>query len=103
MADICLAHLVCEQNGLASFERFIDSYRSSPAGISHKLVIILKGFKVRDLVLYENLLNNIEQEICSLKMKNSTYNLISPPPKLLTMITSASSILSASFSMRTGC
>jgi hypothetical protein len=62
MTDICLAHLVREQNGLAPFEKFIESYRSFPAGIAHKLLIILKGFERREVPEYEDLLSGIEHE-----------------------------------------
>jgi hypothetical protein len=44
MADIAVVHLVRRKNGLKPFERFLASYRQYPAGVSHDLVLIFKGF-----------------------------------------------------------
>jgi hypothetical protein len=43
-ADLCVVHLVRQANGLDAFSRFLTSYRRHPAGISHALAIVLKGF-----------------------------------------------------------
>ncbi|MBA3440153.1 MAG: hypothetical protein H0T92_09835 [Pyrinomonadaceae bacterium] len=44
MSGICVAHLVREQNGLAPFKAFLNSYRERPAGVGHDLLLIFKGF-----------------------------------------------------------
>lgn len=63
MSEICVAHLVRAQNGLATFQRFIESYRAYPPGTSHTLLLILKGFdERRDLRDYESLLDGIPYE-----------------------------------------
>jgi hypothetical protein len=38
-------HLVREANGHSPLARFLESYRSHPAGLEHDLVFILKGFR----------------------------------------------------------
>jgi hypothetical protein len=43
-SDICVVHLVRQANGLDTFSQFLNSYRRHPAGISHALAILLKGF-----------------------------------------------------------
>jgi hypothetical protein len=44
-ADLALFYLARHVEGLASFQRFVDSYKRHPAGCDHKLVIIYKGFE----------------------------------------------------------
>ena len=44
MSDVCVAHLVREQNGVEPFRRFIASYKKNTGGIGHDLLIIWKGF-----------------------------------------------------------
>ena len=44
MGGIAVVHLARRKNGLAPFDRFVESYRAHPAGVEHDLVIILKGF-----------------------------------------------------------
>ena len=39
-----VVHLVRAANGLAPFERFLDSYATHDAGAEHELVLLLKGF-----------------------------------------------------------
>lgn len=45
---IAVVHLLRRSNGIKTFRRFIDSYRTQKAGIAHDLVIIFKGFRGRD-------------------------------------------------------
>lgn len=44
MKEICVVHLVREQNGIEPFVRFIESYRKNSGGIDHDLLIVFKGF-----------------------------------------------------------
>jgi hypothetical protein len=39
-----VVHLVRRANGTEPFRAFIDSYRAHPAGVSHELVLLFKGF-----------------------------------------------------------
>jgi hypothetical protein len=60
MSDICVAHLVRKQNGLAPFERFIESYRTHSAGVDHDLLVIYKSLgDSSEVQQYENLLRDI--------------------------------------------
>jgi hypothetical protein len=43
--DLAVFYLARHAEGLDSFRRFLDSYKRHPAGCSHKLVIIYKGFE----------------------------------------------------------
>jgi hypothetical protein len=43
-AELGVLHLVRKANGTAPLSRFLDSYRSHPAGAEHELVLLLKGF-----------------------------------------------------------
>ncbi len=63
MPDICVAHLVREQNGTEPLQAFLKSYAEHPAGIKHKLLIIFKGFKQEQhSAAYHALFNNISYE-----------------------------------------
>ncbi|MGI8654647.1 MAG: hypothetical protein ACR2LC_05470 [Pyrinomonadaceae bacterium] len=63
MPDICVAHLVREQNGTEPLQAFLKSYAEHPAGIKHKLLIIFKGFKQEQhSAAYHPLLNNVSYE-----------------------------------------
>ncbi len=42
---LCLVHLVWAPLGPQALERFIDSYRAHPAGVEHRLLIVMKGFR----------------------------------------------------------
>ena len=42
--ETAVLHLVRKANGLEPFARFLDSYRSHPAGVEHELVLVFKGF-----------------------------------------------------------
>jgi hypothetical protein len=42
--ELRVAHLIRRANGLAAFQGFLDSYSRHPAGASHELVLLLKGF-----------------------------------------------------------
>ncbi len=39
-----MVHLVRRANGTEPFRAFIDSYRAHPAGVSHELILLFKGF-----------------------------------------------------------
>lgn len=41
---IGVVHLIRRRNGLAPFQRFLESYKAHPAGQEHDLVLIFKGF-----------------------------------------------------------
>jgi hypothetical protein len=45
---IALVHLVRHANGLAPFERFLESYARHDAGQEHELVLVYKGFPTPD-------------------------------------------------------
>ncbi|HEX8843690.1 MAG TPA: hypothetical protein VF791_03550 [Pyrinomonadaceae bacterium] len=47
MSETCVVHLVRAVNGIAPFQRFVESYRKHPAGVAHDLVLIFKGFDGR--------------------------------------------------------
>ena len=60
MSDLAVVHLVRRQNGLPPFERFLSSYREHPAGASHDLVIVFKGFSAEDRTRdYDRLLDEV--------------------------------------------
>ncbi len=57
MAETCVVHLVRAKNGLEPFRNFLDSYRAHPAGLTHALLIVFKGFRSSVQVLeYQKLL-----------------------------------------------
>jgi len=60
VADLALVHLVRRQNGIAPFERFLDSMRVHPAGMGHDLVILFKGFREDRVTDYEDKLEGID-------------------------------------------
>jgi hypothetical protein len=43
-AELAVLHLVRKANGQGPLIRFLDSYRTHPAGAEHELVLLLKGF-----------------------------------------------------------
>ncbi len=47
MKQIGVVHLARAKNGIAPFEKFLQSYRKYPAGAPHDLVIVFKGFRDR--------------------------------------------------------
>lgn len=60
MSEICVVHLVRKKNGLEPFKCFLESYINNPAGITHDLLIIYKGFRgKKDFVPYEKLLKDV--------------------------------------------
>jgi hypothetical protein len=60
MTTIGVAHLVRASNGTAPFQRFLDSYRTHPAGCDHELLLLCKGFRTRaELRPYQELLGEI--------------------------------------------
>lgn len=60
MAQIGVVHLIRSKNGIEPFERFLASYQRFPAGQSHDLILIFKGFTFRrGLAAYDRLLANI--------------------------------------------
>lgn len=44
MAEVCVVHLVWGPLGPEPVERFAASYRARPAGLGHRLVVLLNGF-----------------------------------------------------------
>src|SRR5262245_57404644 len=44
-ASLGVVYLARQADGVASFQRFADSYRRHPAGIGHELIVIYKGFQ----------------------------------------------------------
>ena len=44
MAEVCVVHLVWAPLGPEPVERFAASYRARPAGLQHRLVVLLNGF-----------------------------------------------------------
>jgi hypothetical protein len=44
MADVCVVHLVWAPLGPEPLRRFAASYRTHPAGLDHRLVLLFKGF-----------------------------------------------------------
>jgi hypothetical protein len=44
MSGIAVVHLARKRNGIAPFEKFLESYREHAAGMAHELVILYKGF-----------------------------------------------------------
>jgi len=60
MAEIGVVHLVRRKNGIAPFERFLASYREHPAGVTHDLVVVFKGFPFgRGMEAYDRLLEGV--------------------------------------------
>lgn len=60
MTQIGVVHLIRKKNGVEPFERFLASYQKFPAGQSHDLVLIFKGFRFgRGLAAYDRILENI--------------------------------------------
>ena len=60
MAEIGVVHLVRRTNGVGAFERFLASYRENPAGTSHELVLIFKGFSFgSNTTAYDRLLADV--------------------------------------------
>lgn len=60
MTRIGVIHLIRKKNGVEPFERFLASYQKFPAGESHDLVLIFKGFRFgRGLAAYDRILENI--------------------------------------------
>lgn len=43
--DLCVAYLVRQADGVEPVRRFFDSYAAHPAGVRHRVVLILKGFR----------------------------------------------------------
>ena len=44
-SDLCVVHLVRRGGELSSLRRFVDSYNEYDAGVSHRLILLLKGFQ----------------------------------------------------------
>jgi len=57
--DVAVIHLVRLGNKLEAFEDFLNSYRAHPAGTSHRLVILLKGFEKGIPTEVASLLNTV--------------------------------------------
>jgi len=59
VAGLAVVHLVRKRNGLAPFERFIDSYRAHAAGVDHELIVLFKGFGRQIPLRYEQVLAGV--------------------------------------------
>ncbi len=59
---MCVVHLVRAANGIEPLHAFLDSYRAHPAGISHVLLIVFKGFESPLPVDYESALRSVMHE-----------------------------------------
>src|SRR3954467_12120898 len=57
MAEVCVVHLVWAPLGPEPVERFAASYRAHPAGLAHRLVLLLNGFggAVADLRAFDGI------------------------------------------------
>lgn len=63
MAEIGVAHLVREKNGVEPFERFISSYREHRVEVAHRLLMVFKGFDgERVPEAYRAVLDGLEYE-----------------------------------------
>ena len=62
MPDVEVVHLVWKAAGLDPFRRFIESYRSHPAGVDHRLVVLYNGFAAADLKPYRDELAGIPHD-----------------------------------------
>lgn len=58
MAVLAVVHLVRKQNGIQAFERFLASFQGHPAGVTHQLVFLFKGF-ARPESGYERLISDM--------------------------------------------
>lgn len=63
MAELVVAHLVRYRNGIATLNRFLNSYTGRAAGAPHRLLIILKGFGGRLHEPFRSALGSIRCEI----------------------------------------
>ncbi|MDX6541666.1 MAG: hypothetical protein QOI71_3276 [Gaiellales bacterium] len=63
MAEVSVVHLVWAPLGTPALERFLASYRAHPAGLPHRLMIVLKGFaKPEDASGHLQLLEGIDYD-----------------------------------------
>jgi hypothetical protein len=63
LPEVCVFHLVWAPFGLGCFEEFVASYRANPAGMPHRLCIILNGFaRGFDYTPYRALLDGLEYD-----------------------------------------
>ena len=61
--EVCVVHLVWAPLGTGALERFLASYAAQPAGLAHRLVVILKGFEAsEDAAAHVELLAGLEHE-----------------------------------------
>jgi hypothetical protein len=61
--DIAVVHLVWAPLGPQPLARFVDSYRRHPAGVAHRLLVLLNGFRAdRDLGAWQRALEPVEHE-----------------------------------------
>jgi hypothetical protein len=66
MPEIGVVHLVRRANGMAPFERFLQSYRAHPAGAEHELLLLFKGFGAAPPAEYESLLAGLPHRALAL-------------------------------------
>ena len=74
MPGIGVVHLIRRKNGIATFARFLETYRAHPAGVDHDLVLIFKGFgSEEDAREYRVLLSDVPHR--RLYIPDSGYDL----------------------------
>lgn len=64
--DVCVAHLVRAQNGLAPFEAFLRSYRDHEAATAHRLVLLAKGFTAETFAPYRERAAFVDHDVLHL-------------------------------------
>jgi len=58
--EICVVHLVRQNNDIELFRNFLNSYRENQGGIDHDLLILFKGFDSSEAKIeYTSLLNSV--------------------------------------------
>ena len=105
MKNICLIHLVRAGNDFESFRCFMVSYRKYPAGVSHDLVIVFKGFggtnTLNEYQKYLNSFNYIPFEVsdkgCDLDVYFFMANTFKKQYRYFCFINSFSEILASNW------
>lgn len=63
MEGICVVHLVWAPLGIEPLRDFVSSYRRTPAGVDHRLIVIFNGFRrEEDTRPYRALLDGLSHE-----------------------------------------
>ena len=72
---MCLVHLVWAPLGPDALKRFLDVYRSHDAGASHRLLLLLNGFRAEDdLTPWRRLLAGLEHD--ELRLERPVLDLV---------------------------